>query len=158
MWEDSSFLSPSNITSKLASQRAILFDSTQITWSSRIDSTIAIRHTNYKLAAAAAAAAAATLRRAGAIPIHLGRLARLVKLNLYRNQLAGRVPTELGLCTAMQSLYLGNNQLTGTYVWSVWRLLSSFSWSVMVESLLRRACASHYGPGAAHVRCFIIRL
>ena len=53
-------------------------------------------------------------RLSGTIPAQLGRLTQLTTLRLYLNSLTGSIPTQLGQLTNLTSLYLNNNQLTGT--------------------------------------------
>ena len=50
----------------------------------------------------------------GTIPTELGQLSALTKLDLYNNQLTGTIPSQLGLLTALTLLELHENQLTGT--------------------------------------------
>ncbi|CAN0351333.1 unnamed protein product, partial [Scytosiphon promiscuus] len=50
---------------------------------------------------------------AGRIPPELGKLAALIKLHLFENQLSGNIPPELGKLTALTTLSLESNQLTG---------------------------------------------
>ena len=49
----------------------------------------------------------------GRIPSDLGRLDRLVSLNLQRNRLTGRIPPELGDLASLERLVLNYNGLTG---------------------------------------------
>ena len=49
----------------------------------------------------------------GEIPVELGSLTSLQKLNLCNNQLSGTIPAELGSLTSLTELYLCNNQLSG---------------------------------------------
>ncbi|KAI5020859.1 hypothetical protein ZWY2020_045747 [Hordeum vulgare] len=50
---------------------------------------------------------------AGGIPPEVGRLKRLLKLDLSGNNLTGEVPGEIGECTSLTFLDLSVNQLTG---------------------------------------------
>ena len=50
----------------------------------------------------------------GRIPIELGPLTQISRLDLSTNQLTGSLPSELGLLTQLSELFLEDNQLTGS--------------------------------------------
>ena len=52
-------------------------------------------------------------RLSGEIPLELGNLASLKKLELFTNQLSGEIPPELGNLASLKKLYLQDNQLSG---------------------------------------------
>ena len=71
----------------------------------------------------------------GSIPSKLGDLANLSYLHLGDNQLSGSIPSELGNFTKLWALHLGNNQLSGSIPESIGNLTNLESLGVSYNQL-----------------------
>jgi Leucine-rich repeat (LRR) protein len=58
----------------------------------------------------------------GLIPLFVGNLTNLSKLNLWGNKLSGFIPQEIGLLESLNQIDLSNNILTGEIPYSIKKL------------------------------------